>query len=129
MTESNGIHSQDYWDIVLNQLKKRVSVIFSLTVLVFLYAVAIYAPLIANNRPLYFRGVDFAAYKKAQRELSLGATSLAERLEARCSPDRIERRLLGHGGHGVVAAAHRAFQQLEAAFDLSRSEEEERVHE
>jgi peptide/nickel transport system permease protein len=83
MTERNpgGVYSQDYWDIVLAQLKRRGSVLFSLTVLVFLYAFAIYAPLIANDRPLYFRGVDYGAYKKAQREMALGARSLVERFE------------------------------------------------
>lgn len=72
------VYSEDYWDIVMSQLRRRSSVIFSLTVLVVLYAIAIYAPLVANDRPLYFRGVDVSAYRKAQREMALAASGLDE---------------------------------------------------
>jgi peptide/nickel transport system permease protein len=61
---------------------------------VFLYAIAIYAPFIANDRPLYFRGVDLAEFRKAQRELPLGARALREDLEkpeGQASPEQLER--------------------------------------
>jgi peptide/nickel transport system permease protein len=79
-TRAEGL-SRDYWGIVSSQLKRRLSVRLSLGLLVFLYAVAIYAPFVANDRPLYFRGVDLAEFRKAQRELPLGARALREHLE------------------------------------------------
>ncbi len=75
------VYSQDYWDIVLSQVKRRPTVIISLVLLGFLYAVAIFAPLIANDRPLYFSGTDRVSYRKAQREILLAAGSLADHLE------------------------------------------------
>ena len=72
------VYSKDYVDIVLGQIRKRKLSMFALLVLILLYAVAIYAPLIANDRPIYFHGVDLASYRKAQRELPLVAGALAE---------------------------------------------------
>lgn len=85
MTEpkkSAAIQSQDYWDIVGAQLKKRRSFGIALTLLTLMYATAIYAPLLANDRPIYLKAVDEAGYKKALREMRLGATGLAEKVAA-----------------------------------------------
>ena len=59
-------HSKDYWDIVLNELGKRPSVKFAAVLLVFFYAVAIYAPFLANDRPLRLTGIDYGSYSKAK---------------------------------------------------------------
>lgn len=72
--------SQDYWNIVGDQLRKRASVMVSAVILLLLYAVAIYAPLIANDRPLVFDGVDLGAYRKALRELSVTTGSLQQEI-------------------------------------------------
>ncbi|GJM43942.1 MAG: hypothetical protein DHS20C21_07840 [Gemmatimonadota bacterium] len=74
------IQSRDYWDIVLAQLNKRRTFRISLVALVLMYAAAIYAPLIANDRPLYLKAVDTASYRKAVREMRLGANGLVERI-------------------------------------------------
>ena len=70
------VYSKDYVDIVLGQIRKRKLSMFALLVLNLLSAVAIYAPLIANDRPIYFHGVDLASYRKAQRELPLAAGAM-----------------------------------------------------
>jgi len=75
------VYSQDYWDIVTSQIRRRPSVVVSMLLLGFLYAVAIFAPFIANDRPLYFNGTDRVAYRKAQREIGLAGRSLADHLE------------------------------------------------
>ncbi|MCB9897216.1 MAG: ABC transporter permease [Planctomycetes bacterium] len=68
--EARGkVYSKDYWDIVLGQVRRRPSAMIALGLLVLLYAVAIYAPLLANDRPFLFEGTDATAYKKARREL------------------------------------------------------------
>ncbi len=51
------LHTQDivvetYWDIVWKQFKKKKSAIISLWIIIFFFMVAIFAPLIANDKPL-----------------------------------------------------------------------------
>ncbi len=89
MTSSHArqSYSPDYWDIVSSQLSKRVSVMVSLAILVLFYAVAIYAPLLANDRPLFFKGVDRAAYRLAHGQLSLVSQELAGLATAEPVPD------------------------------------------
>lgn len=77
-----AVYSKDYTDIVLAQIQRRPTAMLALFVLVLLYAIAIYAPLIANDRPLYFEGVDLGAYRKAHRELSVIATSLGNHMRS-----------------------------------------------
>src|SRR5262245_34806504 len=64
-------YSKDYWDIVVSQLARRPSVRLSLAILALLYAVAIYAPLIAGDRPLVLTASDAASYKSNLKLLSL----------------------------------------------------------
>jgi peptide/nickel transport system permease protein len=84
MTEApkRTVYSQDYWDIVLSQLRKRPAVLISLTVLVVFYAAAIYAPILANDRPLYFKGIDLSLHRKAQRELGVTTRAALELITA-----------------------------------------------
>lgn len=62
-------YSKDYWDLVLDQLRRRLSVRISLTLLALLYATAIYAPFLAGDRPLLLRATNAASFGKAQRAL------------------------------------------------------------
>jgi peptide/nickel transport system permease protein len=75
------VQGKDYWDIVVAQMSRKWSFRVSLAVLVLLYAAAVYAPFLANDRPLYLKAVDVAGYRKALREMSLGADGLAQRIE------------------------------------------------
>ena len=74
MTETTApapaAYSKDYWDLVMDQLRRRPSVRISLTLLALLYATAIYAPFLAGDRPLLLRATDAAAYGKAQRAIA-----------------------------------------------------------
>lgn len=83
MTESGSathkVDSKDYWDLVFGQLRKRRSVIVASLLLVLLYAVAIYAPFLANDRPLVFTGTDYGSYRGAQRLVPLAANDLADK--------------------------------------------------
>lgn len=84
MTEPSGgtTYSKDYWDIVLGQLRHRPSVKLSLVILVLLYAAAIYAPFLANDRPLVFTGTDRSSYRQAQREVGFVAEGLLAKARA-----------------------------------------------
>src|SRR5262245_15733469 len=73
-------YSQDYWDQVLSQLGRRRLSIAALLILIVMYSTAIYAPFLANDRPLYFHGIDLGTYRQAQREMPTAVSSLADRL-------------------------------------------------
>ena len=74
-------YSPDYWDDVLAQVWKRKSVVLSTTVLLLLYAMAIYAPFLANDRPIYFRGTDPGNYDRTRTELAIVSRSLVAQVK------------------------------------------------
>ncbi|HKX45336.1 MAG TPA: hypothetical protein VJP77_01335, partial [Planctomycetota bacterium] len=74
------VYSKDYWDIVFEQLARRKLFKIGLAVLALLYAVAIYAPLIANDKPYSIEAIDFGEYRNAARSISAVGSSLARKL-------------------------------------------------
>ena len=62
-------YSKDYWDQVLEQLGKNRLFKLSMVVLALMYASAIYAPLLANDRPFVLEAADYGEYGTAQRTL------------------------------------------------------------
>jgi len=74
-------YSKDYWDIVFEQLGKRALFKVSMVVLAFLYASAIYAPLIANDKPYVLEAIDYKAYKSATSLMSATTSSVARILK------------------------------------------------
>lgn len=100
MTDPDGgverPYSKDYWDNVIREVDRRPAVKLSAVLLVLLYATAIYAPLLANDRPLVLEGVDYGAYQTARRTLAPIASSLAalaEKGPAGHDRDQIDRLL------------------------------------
>lgn len=69
-------YSKDYWDNAFEQIGRRPMVKLAMVVLALLYAAAIYAPLIANDRPYYLEAVDYKSYGRAQKTLYAGAATL-----------------------------------------------------
>ena len=67
--ETAPAYSKDYWDLVLEQLGRNRLFKVALAILALLYASAIYAPLIANDRPYVLEAIDYQAYGKALRIL------------------------------------------------------------
>ena len=59
------IYSKDYLDLVLEQLGKRKLFKFGMAVLAILYGLAIFAPLIGNDRPLKLVSIDYGAYERS----------------------------------------------------------------
>jgi len=75
-------YSKDYWDLVFDQLGRNRLFKLAAVVLTLLYASAIYAPLIANDRPYVLEAANYAEYNKAWRTLypaSLGLGSVAKK--------------------------------------------------
>ena len=70
-------YSKDYWDLVFEQLSRRKLFKLGLAVLTLLYATAIYAPLIANDRPFVLEAIDYREYKSALRSLSAVSSAIS----------------------------------------------------
>ena len=62
-------YSKDYWDLVFEQLGKRTLFKVGVAILTLLYGVAIFAPVIANDRPFKVESVDLKGYGSALRIL------------------------------------------------------------
>ncbi len=77
--QGDPTYSKDYWDIVLGQLQKRRSVRLAMAVLICLYAMAIYAPFLANDRPLVFEGTNYTEYRSAHRLVTVAAGDLSRK--------------------------------------------------
>jgi peptide/nickel transport system permease protein len=67
---------RDSWDAVLAQAFARRSTRVAAGALLLLYGVAVYAPLLAGDRPLYLFGTDAAAYGRALRLLPAATRDL-----------------------------------------------------
>lgn len=77
---SGPLYSKDYWDLVFEQLQKRKLFKVGIAILAVLYAVAIYAPLIANDRPFSLSAIDYKGYNGELRSLSAVTSSVARLL-------------------------------------------------
>ena len=111
-SEQSLVYSKDYVDIVLAQIQRRKLSVGALYVLLFLYATAIYAPFLANDRPLFFEGVDLSSYRRAQREMALVTDALTEKVRGGEEAYRsgLAEGDLGIGWHGVLDQEVRAIE-------------------
>lgn len=74
-------YSKDYWDQVFEQLGKRRLFKVALSILALLYGCAVFAPLIANDRPYVLEAANYEEYGAAHRMLypvTLGLARLAQ---------------------------------------------------
>lgn len=75
--DPNATYSKDYWDLVLEQLLKHQLFKAGLAVLAVLYGLAIFAPLISNDRPYKLVAIDYGAYETSLRGVgSLGKQAI-----------------------------------------------------
>lgn len=84
-------YSKDSLDIVCEQLGRRPLFRIGVVILALLYAVAIYAPLLANDRPYMLEAVDVKEYTSAVRSLS-PVTSSVVRLLGQSREEYLETR-------------------------------------
>lgn len=66
-------HGRSYWDIVKSQFFKDKLAVAAAWMVVLLFGLAIFAPFIANNKPLFIRGVFRKEYGTVYRELVFGS--------------------------------------------------------
>ena len=110
---ARAVQGQDYWELVVSQVRRRKMSMFALGVLVVLYAIAVFAPFLANDRPLYFHGIDMQIYEKAQRELPITVESLVAQVrlgETAGSDSWIDR--VGREHSAITNRAHAMMRQL-----------------
>ena len=77
--DSTTSYSKDYWDLVLEQLLKHGLFKLGLAVLALLYGLAIFAPLISNDRPYKLVAIDYGAYQSSLRGIEgIGGRAIAD---------------------------------------------------
>ncbi|MFT5732419.1 MAG: peptide/nickel transport system permease protein [Planctomycetota bacterium] len=76
--EFGAEYSKDYWDLVFEQLGKRMLFKVSMAVLTLLYGIAVFAPVIANDKPYVIESVDINGYGRALRLLRTTASGAAK---------------------------------------------------
>ena len=103
-------YSKDYWDLVLDQLRRRPSVRLSLVLLALLSATAIYAPFLAGDRPLLLSATNAVSYGKAQKTLFGIVIGVKGLIESGAPADK-----LGQERAGIAQRVGAMLEQLEPA--------------
>lgn len=67
--QATGVVDRTYFDLVIGQFKKNRLAVFGLRVITFLVLVAVFAPFLANSRPLVFHGYRYKSYLAAYDQL------------------------------------------------------------
>ncbi len=94
---------RDYWDVVLERLARRRPFRLALAVLALLYASAIYAPLLANDRPFWLEAIDYRAFEQARRILVPATSELVVLLAEGETSARPRAGALDDQGHAVTS--------------------------
>jgi len=94
-SDPNASYSKDYWDLVLDQLLKHGLFKAGLAVLALLYGLAIFAPLISNDRPYKLVAIDYGAYESSLRGVGVLAgqavDALVEAEDPAAAADKVSR--------------------------------------
>ena len=80
-TPESKFYSKDYWDLVIEQLGKNFLFKVSMVVLALLYASAIYAPFIANDRPYVLEAINYKEYSAATKGIRSVCSSVVRQVE------------------------------------------------
>jgi peptide/nickel transport system permease protein len=63
------IREQSQWSLVLREFRKRKLAVVSWWVILLLVTVSIFAPFVANNKPLYYHGINRFDYRESLRTI------------------------------------------------------------
>lgn len=80
LLDEGPMYSKDYWDLVLEQLFQRKLFRVGMAVLALLYGLAIFAPLIGNDRPYKLVAIDYSEYARATRAIGTLSSRALNRL-------------------------------------------------
>lgn len=87
MTEAY-VYGKSYWEIVVHAFRKNWAARGALWASVGMLVIAVLAPLVANDRPFYFRGTMPGEYRKAYSGLTRGASMAILAAPARLKAER-----------------------------------------
>ncbi|QDU66657.1 ABC transporter permease [Engelhardtia mirabilis] len=82
LIDEGANYSKDYWDLVFEQLAHRGMFKFGMWVLAVLYGLAIFAPLIGNDRPYKLVAIDYGGYERANRAIGGLVGAAVDRIAA-----------------------------------------------
>ena len=124
--ERGSVYSKDYWDLVFEQLARRKLFKLGLVVLALMYASAIYAPFIANDRPFVLESIDLGGYRSASGSLSAVATGIGRRIRESDEEYRAQLESMGTLGKAGVpqtraAAIEQEHRAAKARLDVMRA--------
>jgi hypothetical protein len=86
MTYSASHDGQSQWQLIWQELSKRKLALLSAGIIYLLIQAAVWSPFLANDRPLYFVGVNRAAYRESLRTCQGALIQLIN--HRRNSPDK-----------------------------------------
>ncbi|HUG18104.1 MAG TPA: ABC transporter permease [Planctomycetaceae bacterium] len=78
---------QSQWTLILREFRKRKLAVISWWVIILLISISVFAPFLANNKPLYYRGANRFEYDEALRTINTLALKIGRLPE---SPTEIE---------------------------------------
>ena len=81
LIDEGSTYSKDYWDLVFEQLAHRGMFKIGMWILAVLYGLAIFAPVIGNDRPVKLVAIDYGGYERANRALGGLVAAATGRLE------------------------------------------------
>ena len=82
-------YSKDYWDLVIEQLSRRQLFKVGMWILAVLYGLAIFAPLIGNDRPYKLVAIDYGSYDRAVGTLTPLTRAMGNRFAAATTPEAL----------------------------------------
>lgn len=83
---------QNQWALIWREFRKRKLAMLALLVISTLVTISIFAPIIANNRPLVYRGVNYSDYRESMRTTLALTKAFASNTQAHDFP-ALERQL------------------------------------
>ncbi len=87
MTEAY-VYGKSYWEIVVHAFRKNWAARVALWISAGMLVIAVVAPLVANDRPYFFRGTMTGEYRKAYSGLTRGASMAILSSPARLKAER-----------------------------------------
>ncbi|MFT7484886.1 MAG: hypothetical protein ACI9F9_000731, partial [Candidatus Paceibacteria bacterium] len=101
-SQDSVAYSKDYWDLVFEQLGRNNLYKVAVVILTLMYASAIYAPILANDRPYMLEAADYSTYNKALRTIYPATLGLGR--VAKQSPEQFREKRSGESEQTYLEA-------------------------
>jgi peptide/nickel transport system permease protein len=92
LESARHIREQSQWALVLREFRKRKLAVVSWWVILVLITISIFAPLIANNKPIYYRGINRFEYRESLRTIMTLALKISRLPESPSDEELLQAR-------------------------------------